>query len=344
MRSVERKLALRELEQVVDGFFFFFGAFGEADEIRRFEMPRGCGQNAGTRDVVKRRGDEAQVGDDVFDERMIEDGEIGNDERNFAAGKFGNEFVAMRMLAIEHGKIPPLASRGVDAGEFRRDPGRFGFLVLEFGNADFLAFLASGAEGYLREVRADRVLRDDLCGDAENVRRGAIVFREGNAERCRVFAGLPARKTLEEELKAAEGGAAKTVDGLVVVADGENVLAITGEEFEKAELGDVRILKFVDEDVAEFVLQRRSNGRIFFEQVDRASNQGTERDTLLFAKKFFAGAIGTGDFELLLDFFESFFIGVVIERRAFAFELRRQAFGVVLVVLPGDEFILATGK
>src|SRR6267154_1013719 len=284
MRSVERKLALRELEQVVDGFFFFFGAFGEADEIRRFEMPRGCGQNAGARDVVKRRGDEAQVGDDVFDKRMIQDGEIGNYERNLAAGKFGNEFVAMRMLAVEHGKIPPLASRGVDAGEFSGDPGRFGFLVLEFGNADFLALLASGAEGFLRKVRADRVLRDDLRGDAENVRCGAVVFSEGNTERRRVLTGLPARKALEKKLKAAEGSAAKTIDGLVVVADGENVFAITGEEFEEAELGDVRVLKFVDEDVAEFVLQRRSNGGIFFEQVDRAGDQGTERDALLFAE------------------------------------------------------------
>src|SRR5256884_3315942 len=98
MRSVERKLALRELEQVVDGFLFFFGAFGEADEIWRFEMPRRCGQNAGASDVVKRRGDEAQIGDHVFDERMIEDGEIGNDERNFAAGKIGDEVVAVGML------------------------------------------------------------------------------------------------------------------------------------------------------------------------------------------------------------------------------------------------------
>src|SRR2546430_7904681 len=99
MRSVERKLALRELEQVVDGFLFFFGAFGEADEIRRFEMPRGCGQNAGTRDVVKRRGDEAQISDDVFDKRMIEDGEIGNDERNFAAGKVGVGIISIGKLA-----------------------------------------------------------------------------------------------------------------------------------------------------------------------------------------------------------------------------------------------------
>ena len=55
--------------------------------------------------------DEAQIRDDIFDKGMIEDGEIGDDERNFAAGKFGDEFIAMRMLAVEHGKIPPLASR-----------------------------------------------------------------------------------------------------------------------------------------------------------------------------------------------------------------------------------------
>ncbi len=232
----------------------------------------------------------------------------------------------------------------MDASEFSDDPGRFGFFVLEFGNANLLAFLASGAEGFLREVRADCVLRDDLRGDAEDVRCGAIVFRKGNAERSGIFTGLPARKTLEEKLKAAEGGAAKTVDGLVVVADCENVFAFAGQEFEEAELRDVRVLKFVDEDVAEFVLQRRPNGRIFFEQVDGTGDQGTERDAFLFAEKFFAGAIGTGDFELFLGLFETLFIGVVIQRRAFAFELSGEVFGVTPVILPGDEFILATGE
>src|SRR5260221_8478484 len=103
-------------------------------------MPRGCGQNAGACDVVKGGGDEAQVSDEVFEERVIEDREIGNDERNSGAGKFGNKLVAMRMLAVEHRKIPPLAPRGVDASEFSDDPGRFGFFVLEFGNANLLAF------------------------------------------------------------------------------------------------------------------------------------------------------------------------------------------------------------
>ena len=89
------------LEHVVDGGALFARAFGEADEIDRFEMPRGGAKNASAGDVVERFVDEPEVGEDVAHERMFEDGEARDDEGNFAVGEFFDEAIAMVVLAIE---------------------------------------------------------------------------------------------------------------------------------------------------------------------------------------------------------------------------------------------------
>ena len=59
-------------------------------------------------------------------------------------------------------------------------------------------------------------------------------------------------------VEAAEAGAAKTVDGLVVVAYDHNVARLGAEKFEQAELGDVGVLKFVDENVFVSLLEPNS--------------------------------------------------------------------------------------
>ena len=47
----------------------------------------------------------------------------------------------------------------------------------------------------------------------------------------RVFA-TPSREALEEEFETAERSAAETVNGLVVVADGENVLVVVSKQLQ----------------------------------------------------------------------------------------------------------------
>ena len=63
------------MERVVNRGALFARALGEADEVDGLEMPGGSGEDAGGGDVVERLVDEAEVGEDVADERMLKDGE-----------------------------------------------------------------------------------------------------------------------------------------------------------------------------------------------------------------------------------------------------------------------------
>ena len=142
----------------------------------------------------------------------------------------------------------------------------FGF---QLDDADFFAFLFIGAQNFFREVGAHRVLRDDLRGHAKNIRRGAVIFHERDAEWSRVSPFAPAGETLQKKFKAAERGAAEAIDGLVVVAYCDDVFSFTGEEFEQAKLRDIGVLKFVDEDVSIFFSERARELRRWFREVRR---------------------------------------------------------------------------
>jgi len=87
-----------------------------------------------------------------------------------------------------------------------------------------------GRQNLVREVGADFVLRDNLRRDAQNVRRRAIVFCERDAIRRRVASSLPAGKPLEEKFEAPKRRAAETVNSLIVVADGDDVARLGGEQ------------------------------------------------------------------------------------------------------------------
>src|SRR5712672_2062480 len=158
--------------------------------------------------------------------------------------------------AVENREVTPTPARFVDTLQFAGNPAGFVLRHRQLDDANFLAFGLVGAENFLGEVRADRVLADDLSGDAQNIRSGAIVFSEADAESRRVLPFAPAGKAFQEKLKAAERRAAKAVDRLIVVAYGENVLGIIDQEFQQAELRDVGILKFVNQNVAKAILQR----------------------------------------------------------------------------------------
>ena len=180
-RWIKWQVGLRRLERVVDRGAFFARALGEAHEIDGLEMPRGRGEDASGGDVVERLVDEAEVCEDVADERMLEDGEARDDERNFALGEFFDETVAVIVLAIEDGEVAPGSAGAVEALEFAGDPGGFFVFVGELGDADALALGVRGGEDFVGEVGADFVLRDDLGGDAEDVGRGAVIFGERDA-------------------------------------------------------------------------------------------------------------------------------------------------------------------
>src|SRR5262249_54156591 len=119
--SIERQASLRYLKKVKKSFFLFLGALREADKVARFETPGGRGQHACKGNVVERHSDQAQVSDDVFDERVIEDGKVGDDKRNIALRKLRDEMIAVRVLTVKDGEIAPFAACSMDALKFGSD-------------------------------------------------------------------------------------------------------------------------------------------------------------------------------------------------------------------------------
>ena len=144
--------------------------------------------------------DQTQISKHVFDERMIEDRKLADDKRDFVAGKFFDQLVAMRMLAVKYGELAPFASGGVEALKFADDPTGFVLFVFQFDDANFFAFLFVGAQNFFREVGAHRVLRDHLRGHAKNIRRGAVIFDERDAEGSRVLHLRASRRNAPEKV------------------------------------------------------------------------------------------------------------------------------------------------
>ena len=104
---------------------------------------------------------------------------------------------------------------------------------------------------------------------------------------------------------------------MVIVADGYDVFSISGQKFEEAKLRDVGVLKFVDQDVAVFFLERAAQLRVGFQELDGPGDQRAERNAFFFAQQIFTGAVGAGDFLLEGDFFGAFLVGVFVEGGAF---------------------------
>ena len=70
---------------------------------------------------------EAQVGDQVPHQAVRQDREILDHERNLAGLERVNQFVAVRVAAIQHRKRAPFGSGAMEPLEFARNPLCLGF-------------------------------------------------------------------------------------------------------------------------------------------------------------------------------------------------------------------------
>ncbi len=272
---------------------------------------------------------------------MLEDGELADDEGNFASGQLLNQEIAMSVLAIKHSEVFPGASGLMEALQFVGNPEGFVFRGIVLDDADLFAGRLVRLENFLRKFRTDLVEADNVGGDAENVGSGAIVFGEGDAEGGGVLAFAPAGEIGEEQFEAAERGAAKTVDGLIVVADYDDVAGISGEQAEQFELGDVGVLEFVYEDVAEAFLKAAETIGIALEEGDGLRDEAVDSDSAFFAEDFFAGAVGAGDLALQSDMLGALVAGVFVEMGAIGFEFGGEGLGKLVIIVAGDELVLA---
>src|SRR5258705_11112561 len=215
--------------------------------------------------------------------------------------------------AIQDREVTPTPASFVNSLQFAGNPAGFVFRRSQLDDANLLAFRLIGAENFLGEIRADRVLADDLGGDTQNIGGGAVIFGQADAEPGGVLTFAPAGKAFQEQLKAAERSAAKTINGLIVVADRENILGIIDQQLKQAELGEVGVLKFVNENVTKAILQRGAEGGVGLQQTDCSGDQSSEGRALLFAQQLFAGAVGASNLLFAGDGFLAFREGVGIE-------------------------------
>ena len=182
-RAVKRQLGLRRLQGVVERRAApFRRALGQARQIFRLKIPRGRGKRSRAGNVVERPRDQPKIRQNVFHQRMVQDGKPADDKRNFPCGKLAHQFVPVRMLPVQNGAVHPAASRGMDALQLARYPARLFLFAGEFDHSNLLAFGARGAQELFRKVRADRILPDDLRGHAQDVWRRAVILHQGDAE------------------------------------------------------------------------------------------------------------------------------------------------------------------
>src|SRR5712672_2439204 len=273
---------------------------------------------------------------------MLEDGKPRNHKGDLAARQLADEFVAMIVGAIQNREVTPTAASFVDTLQFAGNPAGFVFRRSQLDDANLLAFRLVGAKNFLGEIRADRVLADDLGGDTQNIRSGAVIFSKADAEPGGVLPFAPVGKTFQEQLKASKRRTAKAVDGLIVVADRENILGIIDQQLQQAELGDVGVLKFVNENVTKAILQRGAEGGVALQQTDCSGDQSSEGRALLFAQQLFAGAIGASNLLFAGDGFFAFRERVGVQFGAFVLKLRGELVDVSLIIVRRDQLILAT--
>ena len=115
----ERQFALHRIEFLGKRpAMIFLRAFRQSHQIARLEPPvRRC-QHARTRHVVRRDRNQPQIRQQIPHNRARKYRKSLDDERNGAPPQRFEQFVAMRVLAIQHRKIAPGIPRPVQPLDF----------------------------------------------------------------------------------------------------------------------------------------------------------------------------------------------------------------------------------
>ena len=161
---------------------------------------------------------------------------LTNDKGHFALRELFDQLVAMRVLAIQHRKVPPTPARFVQPLQFVSHPRGLFLRRLQFHDANLLAVLFVGLQHLLRKFRAHLIHGDDLSGHPQNIWRRAIIFRQRHAIGRRILPLFPSGKALQKQFEAAKRGAAEAVDGLIVVADHHDVARFRAQQMKQAQV------------------------------------------------------------------------------------------------------------
>lgn len=84
---------------------------------------------------------------------------------------------------------------------------------------------------------------NDCVGSVKDIGAGAVILLQAD--------GLHVWKIFQEVLYMLNFGTTPAVDGLIVIADGEDVASVIGKDTHKRVLDGVGILEFVDQNLTE---------------------------------------------------------------------------------------------
>ena len=110
---------------------------------------------------------------------------------------------------------------------------RFLFGAAEFSDANLFAVGIVGGQSFGRQQRRFFVVRNHFARHAQDSGGGAVIlcqWRDEPADSVGEILLRDSAETLQENREAAEGSAAETIDGLVVVTDRNDVSAIAGQQ------------------------------------------------------------------------------------------------------------------
>ena len=135
-------------------------------------------------------------------------------------------------------------------------------------------------------------------GDFQDRRGGAAILFQSH--HCGT------REIVLKKRECRAGGAAKTVDGLVGIADGEDVLGVARQVLENLDLGEVGVLEFVDQDEAGVLAFAGQQCGVAAQQGVSVGDHVAEGAEVLFAEHALDLGEDAGDFVAAA---EDFFVG-----------------------------------
>ncbi len=147
------------------------------------------------------------------------------------------------------------------------------------------ALVGEFAVRVLREHR--RIFVDQGEGAAQDRRGGAAILLEHDS--------FGVGEVAVEQFEGRAGCSAKAIDGLVGIADGEDVSVRAGQAGQNLDLGEVGVLKFVGQDEAGAGTRLGQNIFIAMQQGMRARDHVAEGAEILFLQPALHGGEDAGD-------------------------------------------------
>ena len=262
-------------QDIEEGFFTHGGILRELGDRRCADAALGHVDDAQEAHGVKRVVEDVQIGNDVLDfhavvELQAADHRIGNPRRHH--GFF--EDARLRIRAVKHGDVAIIDGKErllLLHGIY--DESCLVALVIRLIKGDLLPYGVFRPE-LLR--LAVLIVSDDGIGCGQDILRRAIILLK--LDRLRLG------KVLLEIQDVADIRAAPAVDGLIGIADDAEIVMTACQKRCEPVLCAVRILIFVDEDVAETPLILLTQFVVIFQKVDGEQQEIVKIQSIVLAQ------------------------------------------------------------